>query len=99
MFYIYTKNKKAFKYGKMEICAKSSKAKGSWSAGWMLGADCDTNIWPKCGEIDIMEGMNGAVPQTIHCPYFNNGANSHGNKNYPTGLTQAKAAEDYHVYH
>ncbi|MCR5835813.1 MAG: family 16 glycosylhydrolase [Lachnospiraceae bacterium] len=96
---INTKGKKEFTYGKIEIRAKASKAIGTWSAGWMLGADCDTNIWPKCGEIDIMEGMSGGVPQAIHCEYFNNQATAPGgNKNYDTGLTQAKAAEDFHTY-
>jgi beta-glucanase (GH16 family) len=99
---IKTKGKKEFTYGKMEIRAKSSKAKGTWSAGWMLGADCDTNIWPKCGEIDIMEGMDAGVPQAIHCQYFGSmptapGAPG-GSKFYVTGLTQAQAAADYHTY-
>ncbi|MCR5836573.1 MAG: family 16 glycosylhydrolase [Lachnospiraceae bacterium] len=96
---IKTKGKKEFTYGKMEIRAKSSQANGTWSAGWMLGNDLETNIWPKCGEIDIMEGMSGGVPQTIHCEYFNNQPTAPGgNKNYDTGLTQAKAAEDFHTY-
>ena len=64
----------------------------------MLGANNDTKTWPLCGEIDIVEAMNGGVPQTIHCPYFNNQSTSHGNKNYDTGLTQATAAADFHTY-
>jgi len=98
---IKTYGKKEFKYGKMEIRAKSTKALASWSAGWMLGSNCyeKVNEWPKCGEIDIMEGMNGGVPQTIHCPYFNNLPSAPGgNKNYDTGLTQAVAAADFHTY-
>lgn len=95
---INTQDKKDFKYGKIEIRAKASKGKGTWSAGWMLGSDCKTNTWPYCGEIDILEAMSGGVPQTIHCPYFNNQSWSHGNKNYNTGLTQAQCAADYHTY-
>ena len=74
---INTKGKREFTYGRMEIRAKASKAKGTWSAGWMLGANNDTKTWPLCGEIDILEAMNGGVPQTIHCPYFNNQSTSH----------------------
>lgn len=89
---IKTKGKKQFKYGKMEIRAKSTKGQGTWSAGWMLGT---VGTWPVCGEIDIFESMNGGVPQTVHCPAFNN---SKGNKNYYSGLTQATAAAEYHTY-
>lgn len=96
---INTKNKKTFKYGKMEIRAKAAKAKGTWSAGWMLGDGTgDSRGWPYDGEIDILEAMNGGVPQTVHCEYFNNQQWSHGNKNYPTGLTQAQCAAAYHTY-
>lgn len=86
---------KEFKYGKMEIRAKATKAKGTWSAGWMLGSNISEIGWPKCGEIDIFESMNGSVPQTIHCPMWNN---SKENKNYDTGLTQADVAKEYHTY-
>ncbi len=96
---IYTKNKKTFKYGKMEIRAKATGAQGTWSAGWMLGDGTgDSRGWPYDGEIDIFESMNGGVPQTVHCEYFNNQYWSHGNKNYSTGLTQAQCAQQYHTY-
>lgn len=95
---IKTQDKKMFKYGKMEIRAKATKGTGTWSAGWMLGNNISTVGWPKCGEIDIFESMNGSVPQTIHCPYFNNQSDSHGNKTYQTGLTQKQSSEAFHTY-
>ncbi len=96
---IYTKNKKTFKYGKMEIRAKATGGEGTWSAGWMLGDGTgDSRGWPYDGEIDIFESMHGGVPQTIHCEYFNNQSWSHGNKKYSTGLTQAQCAAQYHTY-
>jgi beta-glucanase (GH16 family) len=96
---IKTADKKTFKYGKMEIRAKASKGTGTWSAGWMLGDGTgDSRGWPYDGEIDIMESMNGKVPQTIHCEYYNNQSWSHGNKNYSTGLSQAQSAQAYHTY-
>lgn len=95
---IQSKGKKEFKYGKMEIRAKAAKAQGAWSAGWMLGNDIDKIGWPRCGEIDIMESMNGATPQTIHCWYFNNQSWSHGNKNFDSGISQWQAANEFHTY-
>lgn len=94
---IISRGKKAFKYGKMEIRAKASLGEGTWSAGWMLGTN--GKQWPHNGEIDIFEAMNAGVPQTIHCPYFNNQASAKGgNKTFSTGMTKKQCAETYHTY-
>jgi beta-glucanase (GH16 family) len=51
-----TQNKVSFKYGKIEARIKVPKtADGLWPAFWMLGSDYPKAVWPKCGEIDIME--------------------------------------------
>ncbi|KAH8552429.1 family 16 glycosyl hydrolase [Umbelopsis sp. PMI_123] len=45
-------------------------AAGYWPAFWMLGATMRTGTaWPMCGEIDIMESINGIneVFGTLHC--------------------------------
>ena len=52
---ISSKDKFEFKYGTVEVKAQLPKGKGLWPAIWMLGHDIDTNTWPACGEIDIME--------------------------------------------
>ena len=73
---ITTKDKKYFKYGYIEINAKLPSGKGSWPALWMMGQN---DVWPDCGEIDIMEhiGKNqNTIYHTIHSknhickPYF-----------------------------
>jgi beta-glucanase (GH16 family) len=40
--------------------AKLTTGAGTWPAIWMLGENYETNTWPGCGEIDIMEykGVN-----------------------------------------
>lgn len=48
---IYTKGKKAFSNGRLEIRAKLNGARGEWPAIWMLPIDAP---WPMGGEIDIM---------------------------------------------
>jgi beta-glucanase (GH16 family) len=51
-----TQDKVGFKYGKIEARIKAPKtADGLWPAFWMLGIDYPKAVWPKCGEIDIME--------------------------------------------
>ena len=65
---VYTKGKKAFTNGRIEICAKLNAAGGAWPAIWMLpeGAAC-----PAGGEIDVMERLNNdsIAYQTVHSHY------------------------------
>ena len=62
---ITTKDKIEFQYGSIEVKAKLPQGQGLWPAIWMLGHDIDTNTWPACGEIDIMEYV-GKTPHEIH---------------------------------
>lgn len=92
---ITTKNKKNFKYGKIEARIKMPKFKGVWPAFWMLGANQNSVGWPKCGEIDIMEAINdeNLVYGTLH--WFNDP----GNNNADSGSSVAVADRtEYHVY-
>lgn len=59
-----SENKFEFKYGKVEFNAKLPAGAGTWPALWMLGQNYATNIWPACGEIDIME-HKGNDPNVI----------------------------------
>ncbi len=58
---ITTKDKKEFQYGRVDIRAAMPEGQGVWPALWMLGSNIDTNPWPSCGEIDIME-LRGDEP-------------------------------------
>lgn len=58
---IITKNKKTFKYGRIDIRAVLPKGQGIWPALWMLGNNISTVNWPACGEIDIMEMVGGTT--------------------------------------
>jgi len=93
---ITTKNKVAFKYGRISIVAKMPKGDGTWPAIWMLGTDIDTNQWPNCGEIDIFE-LRGDRPKnaffTLHGPgYF--GENGSGGEL----KTSVDFTEDFHEF-
>lgn len=65
---VYTKGKKAFGFGRLEIRAKFQDAQGAWPAFWMLAENMH---WPAGGEIDIMERLNSdsIVYQTVHTNY------------------------------
>ena len=52
---LVTKGKADFKYGRIDVRAKTTGGLGAWSAAWMLPSDNIYGNWPKSGEIDIME--------------------------------------------
>jgi beta-glucanase (GH16 family) len=57
-----TKGKQEFLYGRFEARIKQPGEVGMWPAFWLLGGNIDVVPWPRCGEIDIMEGK-GRLPQ------------------------------------
>lgn len=65
---IFTKDKKTFGFGRLEIHAKLNGATGAWPAFWMLPA---VGNWPHGGEIDIMERLSydDFAYQTVHTYY------------------------------
>ena len=68
---ITSKDKFEFRYGTIEVKAKLPKGRGLWPAIWMLGHDIDSNPWPACGEIDLMEYVGkhpGKIYTTLHSP-------------------------------
>jgi beta-glucanase (GH16 family) len=60
-------------YGRFEARIRVPYGKGYFPAFWLLGNDCAQNIWPQCGEIDIMEYL-GDMPTSVfgsaHGPKF-----------------------------
>lgn len=66
--------------GRMQLpSVTGAAAAGYWPAFWMLGSTLRTGtVWPQCGEIDIMENINGLdeVFGTLHCG-TSPGKNSH----------------------
>jgi beta-glucanase (GH16 family) len=60
------------KYGRFEARIQLPSGKGIWPAFWLLGDDHETNHWPDCGEIDILEtiGARDTMYSTIHGPGY-----------------------------
>jgi len=73
---------------------------GIWPAFWVIGQGCrdHTIDWPGCGEIDIMERINGQLigHGTGHCSNVTNG----GPCNEPIGLTKTVSIPntDWHTW-
>lgn len=82
---IYTKEKKTFSNGRIEICAKLNAAKGAWPAIWLLPEKAK---WPLGGEIDVMERLNydSIAYQTVHSRYTYILGIKENPKSHSTGL-------------
>lgn len=88
---VWCKALKRIKPGRIEVCARIGDARGAWPAIWTLGFD---DPWPKGGEIDICERLNGDdfAYQTVHSPY----TLSHGSE--PHSATGAINNGEFNVY-
>ena len=84
-----------YKYGIIEVKAKCKPHKSNFPAIWMMPVD-QTDGWPNCGEIDIMEqiGTSSTVYSTVHL-----GAryDKKVGKNYSWSGSRTFNT-DYHVY-
>lgn len=90
---VYTKDKREFGLGLVEIRARLGSARGFWPAFWMLPA---TSEWPNGGEIDIMEHLNydSVIYQTLHSNY----TLKLGIKDPKPGTVPRYKPDEYNVY-
>jgi len=92
---ITTKGKKEFQYGKIEARLKVPTGVGLWPAFWALGNDIDSQGWPLCGEIDIMEYVGrrpGEVFNTLHTQ------SSYGNSVNSRVTSYPNIEDEFHVF-
>lgn len=52
----------SFMYGRIEARMKLPESQGMWPAFWLLGNNIATINWPACGELDVMEHIDGNNP-------------------------------------
>ncbi len=92
---IVSEDKFEFTYGRVDVRAKLPTGGGTWPAIWLLGEDYQTNTWPACGEIDIMEHVGNEQDRIFSSLHFP--GNFAGD-----AVTQATdlpgASEDFHTY-
>ena len=91
---LITKNKFDFTYGRVEVRAKLPAGRGTWPAIWLLGSDYQSNTWPRCGEIDIMEQRGWDKNYTLGtCHWFQGGKADYGQ----TKRVKTSTSE-FHIY-
>ncbi len=95
----------SFMYGRIEARLKLPESQGMWPAFWLLGNNIATLNWPACGELDVMEHIDGSNPPGGTLPGSDWIAGSvHGGtvsaeangtqQYYPSGFSAA----DWHTY-
>jgi beta-glucanase (GH16 family) len=92
-----TKERFAFRYGRVEARIRVAAGDGMWPAFWMLGTDIDEVGWPACGEIDVMEVVSSeptTLHGTVHGPGFAGVGLGVGHA-HDTGML---LSDDFHVY-
>ena len=102
---INTRDRFAFRYGRIEARIRLPGGKGVWPAFWLLSQDSPYGIWPAAGEIDIMEAYNlglfgkNSVIGTIH---YGTGDPRDFPDNQVFDTTEyvvpANAQEEFHTY-
>ena len=104
-------SKYAFKYGRVDICAKIPKEAGTWPALWMLGKNVNedgayfdnlgygTTSWPACGEIDILEhGITRTKPDNYIQSALHTPSSSGNTSDIGGVIVGDNIANNYHIY-
>ena len=88
----------SFQYGRIEARMMLPESQGMWPAFWLLGNNITTISWPACGELDVMEHIDGSNPEnegfdwvqgSVHGTGLNGGV-----QNHPAGFSAAA----WHIY-
>lgn len=85
------------RYGRFEARMKLPYGPGIWPAFWLLGTDYQTNEWPACGEIDIMENKGyqpNIVTSALHFPGHSGGSSIGGS----FGYEHQRFDTDFHIF-
>ena len=96
---VYAHVNQGWEYGYFEASIKLPSGKGTWPAFWMMpvGNDWNTNPWPMCGEIDIMEEV-GVVPNEVSSSIHTQDYNHTKNTQKTHAMTIAGAEGEFHTY-
>lgn len=94
---INSRDKRYFKYGKIEARIWMPAGGGTWPAFWMMGNDYKRVGWPKCGEIDIIEHV-GNQPRMASFATHTPDKNGTKGNNWSARAYMDGLEEQYHVY-
>ncbi len=88
----------SFMYGRIEAKIWVPESQGMWPAFWALGSNITADPWPACGELDIMEHIDGANPESLGYDWTQSSVHgtglNGGTPYHPSGFTAAA----WHTY-
>lgn len=88
----------AFQYGRIEARIEQPAGQGLCSAFWLLGGATQTNCWPGCGEIDVMEAI-GDLPDQANAFLHGPTTGSPNNQQFATPVTSTgPLTSGFHTY-
>lgn len=94
---INSRNKRYFKYGKIEARIMMPSGGGTWPAFWTMGNDYGNTGWPKCGEIDIIEHI-GNQPRMASFAIHTQDKNGSRGNNWTARTYMDGLENEWHVY-
>lgn len=93
---ITTKNKKFFRFGRIDIRARVPQGQGVWPALWMMPQENKYGGWPSSGEIDIMELLGHEPTKLYSTVHYGPGP---GSRNISRNtVSTAALSNEFHVY-
>ncbi len=97
---INTRDRFAFRYGRIEARIRLPGGQGIWPAFWLLPQDNAYGGWAASGEIDIMEAVNlgGAGGNAVHGTIHYGGAWPDNRSSGDRHVAESSVTEEFHVY-
>lgn len=97
---INTRDRFAFRYGRIEARIRLPGGQGIWPAFWLLSQDSPYGIWPASGELDVAEAVNlgGAGGNTVYGTIYYGGGSLGVMSSSETYLVPTDAMTEFHTY-
>ena len=97
---IHTRDRFAFRYGRIEASIRLPGGQGLWPAFWLLPQDDTYGGWAASGEIDVMEAVNLGMSggNSIHGTIHHGGEWPNNQSSGSEYVVATDATSEFHEY-
>jgi beta-glucanase (GH16 family) len=88
----------SFQYGRVEARMKLPEDQGMWPGFWLLGNNMPSVSWPACGELDVMEHLDGNNPKNLGYDWVSGSVHGAGFDGTALYHPADFSAADWHTY-